>query len=88
MLSLRANNEERYVFPFYRDFLIIYRVIVRNCGSFFFQIPALAVGISALFVVFSTMTILYKTSNIIHGGETNYIPCNGEYLCINLQLVH
>ena len=31
-------------------------------ASFFFQIPALAVGISALFVVFSTMTILYETS--------------------------
>ena len=42
-------------------------------ASFFFQIPALAVGISALFVVFSTMTSLYETSNIIHGGETNYI---------------
>ena len=42
-------------------------------ASFFFQIPALAVGISALFVVLSTMTILYETSNIIHGGETNYI---------------
>ena len=42
-------------------------------ASFFFQIPALAVGISALFVVFSTMTILYETSNIVHGGETNYI---------------
>ena len=42
-------------------------------ASFFFQIPALAVGISALFEVFSTMTILYETSNIIHGGETNYI---------------
>ena len=42
-------------------------------ASFFFQIQALAVGISALFVVFSTMTILYETSNIIHGGETNYI---------------
>ena len=42
-------------------------------AGFFFQIPVLAVGISALFVVFSTMTILYETSNIIHGGETNYI---------------
>ena len=42
-------------------------------ASFFFQIPALAVGISALFVVFSTMTILNETSNSIHGGETNYI---------------
>ena len=51
-------------------FLVLLLGIV---ASFFFQIPALAVGISALFVVFSTMTILYETSNIIHGGETNYI---------------
>ena len=57
-------------------------------ASFFFQIPALAVGISALFVVFSTMTILYETSNIIHGGETKLYSCNCEYLCVNLQLVH
>ena len=42
-------------------------------ASFFFQIPALAVGISALFVVFSTITILYDTSNIILGAETTYI---------------
>ena len=33
LLSLCANNEERYVFPFYRDFLVIYRVIVRSCGK-------------------------------------------------------
>ena len=51
-------------------FIVLLLVIV---ARFFFQIPALAVGISALFVVFSTMTILYETSNIIHGGETNYI---------------
>ena len=51
-------------------FIVLFLGIV---ASFFFQIPALAVGISALFVVFSTMTILYETSNIIHGGETNYI---------------
>ncbi|OOF69636.1 Bax inhibitor-1 family protein [Rodentibacter caecimuris] len=42
-------------------------------ASFFFQMTALSVAISALFVVFSTMAILYETSNIIHGGETNYI---------------
>ena len=34
LFSLCAYNEERYVFPFYRDFLIIYRVIVRNRGKF------------------------------------------------------
>ena len=50
-----------------------YVLLLGIVASFFFQIPALAVGISALFVVFSTMTILYETSNIIHGGETNYI---------------
>ena len=42
-------------------------------ASFFFHFPTLYVGISALFIVFSTMGILYETSNIIHGGETNYI---------------
>ena len=52
-------------------------------ASFFFQIPALAVGISALFVVFSTMTILYETSNIIHGGETNYIRAT---VCIYVSI--
>ena len=59
-------------------------------ASFFFQIPALAVGISALFVVFSTMTILYETSNIIHGGETNYIRATVSiYVSIyNLSLIH
>lgn len=73
VFSLCAYYEERYVFPFYRNFLIIYRVIVRDCGKLLLPNSALAVGISALFVVFSTMTILYETSNIIHGGETNYI---------------
>ena len=54
-------------------FSLIIVLLLGLVASFFFQIPALAVGISALFVVFSTMTILYETSNIIHGGETNYI---------------
>ena len=61
-------------FPFLLRFLPLFIVLLLGIvASFFFQIPALAVGISALFVVFSTMTILYETSNIIHGGETNYI---------------
>ena len=34
VFGLCAHNEERYVFPFYRNFLIIYRVIVRDCGKF------------------------------------------------------
>ena len=55
------------------NFSLFIVLLLGIVASFFFQIPALAVGISALFVVFSTMTILYETSNIIHGGETNYI---------------
>ena len=39
----------------------------------FFQIPALQLAISAAFVLISSGLILFQTSEIIHGGETNYI---------------
>ena len=42
-------------------------------ANFFFQIPALSLGISAAFVLISSGLILFQTSEIIHGGETNYI---------------
>ncbi len=35
--------------------------------------PCPALAISALFILFSAGAILWETSNIIHGGETNYI---------------
>ena len=41
--------------------------------GFFFQIPGLQIAISAGFVLFSSAVILYQTSEIIHGGEDNYI---------------
>lgn len=41
--------------------------------GFFVQIPALQLAISAGFVLFSSAVILFQTSAIIHGGETNYI---------------
>ncbi|MBB6343069.1 modulator of FtsH protease [Pseudomonas fluvialis] len=41
--------------------------------SFFFQISGLQLAISAGFVLFSSAAILYQTSEIIHGGERNYI---------------
>ena len=40
LFSLCANNKERYVFPFYRNFLIIYRVIVRDCGKLLLPNPS------------------------------------------------
>ncbi|VEH85341.1 carrier/transport protein (plasmid) [Legionella adelaidensis] len=42
-------------------------------ASIFFPIPALSLGISAAFVLISSGLILLQTSQIIHGGETNYI---------------
>ncbi|KTD57915.1 Bax inhibitor-1/YccA family protein [Legionella shakespearei] len=42
-------------------------------AGIFIQIPALQLAISAAFVLISSGLILYQTSEIIHGGETNYI---------------
>ncbi|MCY1280614.1 Modulator of FtsH protease YccA [compost metagenome] len=42
-------------------------------ASLFFNISGLQLAISAGFVVFSSVCILFQTSAIIHGGERNYI---------------
>ena len=42
-------------------------------AGFFFQIPGMQLAISAGFMLLSSGIILYQTSEIIHGGETNYI---------------
>jgi len=38
-----------------------------------FSVPALTLAVSAMFVLLMSGMILYQTSEIIHGGETNYI---------------
>jgi modulator of FtsH protease len=42
-------------------------------GAYFFEIAALSLAVSAMFVLLMSGLILYETSNIITGGETNYI---------------
>ena len=42
-------------------------------AAIFLQIPALSLTVSAVFVLLMSGMILYETSNIIHGGETNYV---------------
>ena len=42
-------------------------------ANLFFQISGLQLAISAGFVLFSSVSILFQTSAIIHGGERNYI---------------
>jgi modulator of FtsH protease len=52
-------------------------------AGIFFQIPALQLVISAAFVLISSGLILFQTSEIIHGGETNYITATvGLYVSI------
>ncbi len=42
-------------------------------AAYFFAIPALSLAVSAAFILLMSGLILFETSNIIHGGETNYI---------------
>ena len=48
-------------------------VLVGMVANIFLQLPALHLAISAVFILISSGAILFETSNIIRGGETNYI---------------
>lgn len=48
-------------------------VLIGMVANIFLQLPALHLAISAVFILISTGAILFETSNIIHGSETNYI---------------
>jgi len=48
-------------------------LLLAALANVFFQIPALALTISAAAVMIFSAYILYDISNIVHGGETNYI---------------
>ena len=42
-------------------------------GAIVFAIPALSLAVSAMFILLMSGMILFQTSQIINGGETNYI---------------
>ena len=69
VLTTRKN------FSFMGGFLMVGILLAFFAGlaAVFFQIPALALAVSAMFVLLMSGFILYETSNILHGGETNYI---------------
>ena len=62
-------------FSFMGGFLAVGILVafVASLGAFFFEIPALSIAVSAAFVLLMSGLILFETSNIIRGGETNYI---------------
>jgi len=62
-------------FGFMGNFLSIGLIllVVASLLSLFFALPALQLTISAVAVFLFSAFILYDISNIIHGGETNYV---------------
>ncbi len=62
-------------FSFMGGFLMVGILVafLAGLGAIFFSMPALSLAVSAMFVLLMSGLILYQTSAIIHGGETNYI---------------
>lgn len=62
-------------FSFLGKFLFIGLVIllVASLANLFFQVPAIALTISAVAVLLFSLFLLYDLSRIVQGGETNYI---------------
>lgn len=62
-------------FSFMAGFLMVGMIVafLASIGSLFFHIPALMLTLSVIFILLSSGIILLQTSQIIHGGETNYI---------------
>jgi len=62
-------------FSYMGGFLMVGIVVafLAGLGAIFFEIPALSLAVSAMFVLLMSGLILYQTSDIINGGETNYI---------------
>ena len=62
-------------FSFMGGFLAVGILVafLAGLGSIFFEMPMLSLAVSSMFVLLMAGLILYETSNIIHGGETNYI---------------
>lgn len=62
-------------FSFMGGFLMVGVMVafVAGIAAMLFSLPNLALAVSAMFMLLMSAMILYQTSEIIHGGETNYI---------------
>jgi len=78
-------------FSFLGGFLVVGFLVAIGASllNIFLQIPALQLTISAAVILIMSGFILYDTSRIIRGGETNYIMATvGLYLSIYNIFVH
>ena len=62
-------------FGFMGNFLAVGGIVIMLAvvANIFFASPALYLTICAVFVLFSSVMILWQVSQIVHGGETNYV---------------
>lgn len=62
-------------FSFMGGFLLVGILVafLAGLGAIIFSLPGLSLAVSAMFVLLMSGLILYETSRIVHGGETNYI---------------
>ncbi len=62
-------------FSFMGGFLFagILVAFIAGLAAIFFEMPMLSIVVSSMFVLLMSGLILFETSNIIRGGETNYI---------------
>ncbi len=62
-------------FSYMGGFLVagILVAFLAGLGAIFFSLPGLALAVSAMFVLLMCGLILYQTSLLVNGGETNYI---------------
>lgn len=62
-------------FAFLGKFLFVGLVllVVASLANVFLQVPAMALTVSAVAVLIFSLYLLYDLSNIIRGGETNYV---------------
>ncbi len=62
-------------FSFMAGFLMVGVLVAFFAGlaAVLFSVPALTLAVSAMFILLMAGMILFQTSEIVHGGETNYI---------------
>ena len=62
-------------FSFMGGFMMVGIMVafLAGLGAMIFNMPALSLAVSGMFILLMSGMILYQTSEIIHGGETNYI---------------
>lgn len=62
-------------FSFMGGFLMVGILVafIAGIANIWLAMPALSLAVSSMFVLLMAALILYQTSAIIHGGETNYV---------------